>query len=272
VVSVFLNQNKRLRALNDRVEHVNLALEQRAAEAELATLAKSRFLSSMSHELRTPLNAVIGISEMLHEEASDAGQDDLAEAQGRVVRAGRHLQGLIDDVLDLSKIEAGRVELNPVPLNLHSLFEDIDMTTRQLALEGNNQLTVSVEGSPGDIHMDPLRLRQIVINLISNACKFTKGGEISVIATVEGIPAAALRIEVADSGVGIGAQDLESIFEEFSQSGSAEDKRAGTGLGLTITRRLCRLMGGDVEAVSEPGVGSVFTATLPAQPPTQVQT
>ena len=269
IVAVFLNQNVQLKRLNRTVAAMNAELEKRAGEAERATVAKSRFLANMSHELRTPLNAIIGLSEMLHEDAVADGDTERIQANERIVGAGRHLLALINDILDLSKIEAGRIELNIEPLDAARIMSDIEMTVRPLAERNGNGLEVSCDAGVGSVRGDSLRLRQSLLNLAANACKFTEGGRVQIEAVRDRSPDGEwVRFVVKDTGIGIDADKLDSVFEEFSQARRADTDLGGTGLGLTISRRLCRLMGGDITAESTPGEGSTFTIRLPGAPAT----
>ena len=264
IVAVFLNQNTQLKRLNATVAAMNAELEARARDAERATVAKSQFLANMSHELRTPLNAVIGLSEMLHEDAITEGDEDRIEANERIVGAGRHLLALINDILDLSKIEAGRIELNIEAVDVSRLMGEVEMTARPLAEQNGNRLEVRYADEVGSLLGDVLRVRQAILNLASNACKFTRDGRVRIEATRErGEDGDWVRLSVEDTGIGIDPEKLESVFEEFSQVRHAGGDFAGTGLGLTISRRLCRLMGGDITAQSTPGEGSTFTIRLP---------
>ena len=265
VVAVFLNQNFQLKNLHQIVVSMNTELAERAEEAEQATEAKSRFLASMSHELRTPLNSIIGISEMLHEEAADEGSRELVEAHERIVRAAKHLLSLVDDILDLSRIEAGRVELEMQRIDIAELMRDVEVTVRPLAEKRGDELEMVCDAGIGTMQADPLRLRQVIINLAGNACKFTENGRVTIEALREA-PAerSGVRFVVRDSGIGIPPEDLQRIFEEFSQVQGTRGAFGGTGLGLTISRRLCNLMGGDITAESTPGRGSTFTVRLPA--------
>ncbi len=236
-------------------------------EAMQATLAKSRFLATMSHELRTPLNAVIGITEMLIEEAEEAGEDATLEPLGRISRAGKHLLELINDVLDLSKIEAGKLELNFEDVDLVTLVADVVGAAEPLAARNANRLVVERPGDLGHMRCDPTRLRQIMLNLLSNACKFTDKGTISL--------TLARRIEdgqdwlhfsIADTGIGMTPEQVAKLFQEFMQADSSTTRKyGGTGLGLAITDRLCRMLGGAVTVESTPGVGTVFSVRLPSQ-------
>jgi signal transduction histidine kinase len=265
IVAVFLNQNVQLKKLNESVAAMNVELAQRAREAERATGAKSRFLANMSHELRTPLNAIIGISEMLHEDAVADGSKGAIDSHERIVRAGKHLLALINDILDLSKIEAGRIELDIGPVSVEQLLSDVEITVRPLADQKANELAIDFDAAIGAVQGDPLRVRQAILNLASNACKFTEEGRVSIEAVRDHTEQGDwIRFIVKDTGIGIAAEELESIFEEFSQVQDKDGKFGGTGLGLTISRRLCQLMGGDIVAESTLGSGSTFTIRLPA--------
>ena len=264
VVAVFMNQHSQLKKLHDVVEKMNAQLADRAAEAERASLAKSHFLASMSHELRTPLNAIIGISEMLHEEAVEDGDTDLVDANARIVRAAKHLLSVVDDILDLSKIEAGRIELHVGTVEVAELMRDVESTVRPLAEKNGNALETSFNPAIGSIQADPLRLRQVILNLAGNACKFTDHGSIRITASREQTDSMdQVLFTVTDSGIGIAPEKLQHIFEEFTQIQPSRPGGGGTGLGLAISRRLCNLMGGDITAESKPGSGSTFTVRLP---------
>jgi signal transduction histidine kinase len=218
----------------------------------------------MSHELRTPLNAIIGLTDMLVSNAARFGTEKALEPLQRVHRAGTHLLGLINQVLDLSKIEAGKLELNPQSVQLAPLMDEVAGTARQLAQEKNNRLVVEVQENLGTITVDPMRLRQILLNLLSNACKFTKEGEVKLRASRISNGRHWVELSVSDTGIGMTPEQQARLFEEFSQADATTAQRfGGTGLGLAITRELARMMGGDVTVASEPGKGSVFTVRLP---------
>jgi signal transduction histidine kinase/CheY-like chemotaxis protein len=249
------------------IQNANLFMEveEKSRELEMASQHKSQFVASMSHELRTPLNAIIGLTEMMVSNAQRFGTEKAAEPLRRVHRAGTHLLGLINQVLDLSKIEAGKLELSPEMVNLSPLLEDVVGTARQLADQNKNRLIVESPENVGTLTVDPMRLRQILLNLLSNACKFTKQGEVKlrVKKVVDG--RSWVEIAVADTGIGMTPDQQAKLFEEFTQADSSTARQyGGTGLGLAITRRLARMMGGDVTVISEPGKGSVFTVRLPA--------
>jgi signal transduction histidine kinase/DNA-binding response OmpR family regulator len=218
-------------------------LKRREQEAEEANRAKSQFLANMSHELRTPLNAVIGITEMLKEDAEEFGQEDFVEPLERIARAGKHLLNLINEILDLSKIEAGKLEFHFEDFDVPALVRDVATTVQPLANNNDNQLVVRCPDDLGGMRADLTRTRQIVLNLLSNACKFTKNGEVSVDVRIEGSESGEQMIlEVSDTGIGMTPEQMENLFEEFSQADSSTTRRfGGTGLGLAISRRLARM-------------------------------
>jgi two-component system, NtrC family, sensor kinase len=249
------------------IENVRLfdELQDKNRQLEMASQNKSQFVSSMSHELRTPLNAIIGLTEMMVTNASRFGTEKALEPLQRVNRAGTHLLGLINQVLDLSKIEAGKLELNPQQVELVPLLDEVAGTARQLADQNKNRLVLDTEGDLGTLTVDPMRLRQILLNLLSNACKFTKAGEVKLKAQriVDG--RVWIELAVADNGIGMTTEQQAKLFQEFSQADASTAQRfGGTGLGLAITRKLARMMGGDVTVASEPGKGSVFIVRLPS--------
>jgi signal transduction histidine kinase/CheY-like chemotaxis protein len=249
------------------IENVRLfdEIQEKSRQLEQASRHKSQFLASMSHELRTPLNAIIGLTEMMVTNAPRFGTEKAAEPLRRVHRAGTHLLGLINQVLDLSKIEAGKLELNPESINLVRLIDEVVGTARQLAEQNKNRLVVEVQDKLGMLTADPMRLRQILLNLLSNACKFTKQGDIALRVRKVADGRGWIEFAVADTGIGMTAEQQAKLFEEFTQADSTTAQRyGGTGLGLAITRKLARMMGGDVTVESESGKGSVFTVRLPA--------
>jgi signal transduction histidine kinase/CheY-like chemotaxis protein len=249
------------------IENVRLfdEIQEKSRQLEQASRHKSQFLASMSHELRTPLNAIIGLTEMMVSNAPRFGTEKAAEPLRRVHRAGTHLLGLINQVLDLSKIEAGKLELNPESINLVRLIDEVVGTARQLAEQNKNRLVVEVQDKLGMLTADPMRLRQILLNLLSNACKFTKQGEVALRVQRVADGGGWIEFAVTDTGIGMTAEQQAKLFEEFTQADSATAQRyGGTGLGLAITRKLARMMGGDVTVESESGKGSVFTVRLPA--------
>ncbi len=240
-------------------------------QAENANRTKSAFLANMSHELRTPLNAVIGYTEMLEEDlASRADLPDALGDLGRVKAAARHLLGLINEVLDLSKIEADKVELELEDLELAGLVDQIVSTCQPLVAANGNRLEVTIASGLRRIHSDVTRLRQVLFNLVSNAAKFTQAGVIrlSVTSDVDARGRMLIVFEVSDTGIGMTPEQLDKLFQAFVQADSNTTRKyGGTGLGLVISRRLCRLMGGDVTATSEAAKGSCFRATVLAAGP-----
>jgi GAF domain-containing protein len=248
------------------IENVRLfdEIQEKNRQLELASQNKSQFVSSMSHELRTPLNAIIGLTEMIVSNSERFGAEKVLEPLKRVNAAGTHLLGLINQVLDLSKIEAGKLELNPESVSLAPLIDEVIGTAGQLAEKNKNCLVVEVEKNLGAVTIDPMRLRQILLNLLSNACKFTKQGEVKLKAGRIANGGDWIKLTVSDTGIGMTPEQQAKLFAEFTQADSLTARKfGGTGLGLAISRRLARMMGGDVTVASEPGKGSVFTVRLP---------
>jgi adenylate cyclase len=248
------------------IENVRLfdEIQDKNRQLQQASEHKSQFVSSVSHELRTPLNAIIGLTEMMVTNAARFGAEKAQEPLQRLNRAGTHLLGLINQVLDLSKIEAGKLELNPQTVQLTPLINEVIGTAGQLAEQNKNRLVVDAQENLGALTVDPIRLRQILLNLLSNACKFTKEGEVALRVRKVADGREWVELAVADSGIGMTAEQQGKLFEEFVQVDASTARRyGGTGLGLAITRKLARMMGGDVTVKSEPGKGSVFTVRLP---------
>jgi signal transduction histidine kinase len=255
------------------IRHVEVLREARRRQVEnqrleSASQNKSHFIASMSHELRTPLNAIIGLTDMMVGNTARFGTDKALEPLKRIHNAGTHLLGLINQVLDLSKIEAGKLDLSPECVALAPLIDQVIGTARQLAEQNQNRLVVETAENLGTLTIDPMRLRQILLNLLSNACKFTRNGEVSLRARriVDGRDV--VELAVADNGIGMTPEQLGRLFQEFSQADASTAKKyGGTGLGLAITRKLAQMMGGDITVASEPGKGSLFTVRLPGGTP-----
>jgi signal transduction histidine kinase len=247
------------------IENVRLfdEIQDKSRQLAEASQHKSQFLANMSHELRTPLNAIIGVSEMLREDAEALKQD--IEPLDRVLRAARHLLALINDILDLSKIEAGRMQLHLESFAVAPLIQDVAKTIQPMAAKNGNRLVIDCPANLGTIHADQTRFRQSLLNLVSNANKFTEKGTVTI-AAHEGQENGRdwIMLAVTDTGIGMTAQQMGKLFQEFSQASSATaSKYGGTGLGLAISKRFCQMMGGDITVGSEAGKGSTFTIRLP---------
>jgi signal transduction histidine kinase len=249
------------------IENVRLfdEIQDKSRQLAEASERKSQFLASMSHELRTPLNAIIGLTEMMVSNAARFGTEKAQEPLQRVNAAGTHLLSLINEILDLSKIEVGKLELNLEPVNLARLVDEVIGTAGQLAEKNKNRLVVEAQENLGTLTADSMRLKQILLNLLSNACKFTKEGEVALRVRRVADGRDWVELAVADTGIGLTAEQQAKLFQEFTQADSLTARRyGGTGLGLALSRKLARMMGGDVTVTSEPGKGSVFTVRLPA--------
>jgi signal transduction histidine kinase len=248
------------RAMED-LKTLNEELNERQMELERAMAARSRFYASMSHELRTPINAVLGYSTLLLENIYGPLNEKQTEGISRTHKAAKHLLELVNDVLDLSKIEAGKIDLRLQPVQFPQLIEDLFVTVRPLADQFGSPLALQHEGEPLKVISDPRRLRQILLNLLSNAIKFGRGKPIQVCS--RRMPDDGVMVEVRDEGEGIAPSDLEKIFDEFVQLGKTQ-LTEGTGLGLPISRRLAEMLSGELEVESELGVGSTFRLRIPA--------
>jgi len=238
-------------------------IEDKSRQLEVASQHKSEFLANMSHELRTPLNAIIGFSEVLTDRMFGELNEKQEEYLKDIYASGTHLLSLINDILDLSKIEAGRMELELSDFHLPTALDNALMLVRERAGRRNLTLHKNVDAEVGDVRADERKVRQVVLNLLSNAIKFTpEGGRIEVAAVPRD---GSVEVSISDTGMGIALEDQEAVFEEFRQVGTAEKKAEGTGLGLTLCRKFIELHGGRIWVQSQVGMGSTFTFTIPVR-------
>jgi PAS domain S-box-containing protein len=263
--------------ISDR-KQAQLALQEAAYAAETANRSKSMFLANMSHELRTPLNAIIGYSEMLQEEADDFGYTDLIPDLEKIRKAGNHLLVLINDILDISKIEAGRMDLYLEDFNIDELIENVVSTAQPLIERNENRLTVECDRNLGMMYADLTKVRQILLNLLSNAAKFTKNGQITLsvglfcptngvlTSASTGTASSWVQFAIADTGIGITPEQRQHLFKPFMQGDASTTREyGGTGLGLAISQRFCQMMGGEISVESQPLGGSCFTVLIPCE-------
>ncbi|MBW2287870.1 MAG: response regulator [Deltaproteobacteria bacterium] len=253
--------------LETTVAQRTVELKQAMEAAEDASRAKSGFLANMSHELRTPMNAIIGYSEMLMEDAEDDGNEEVVGDLKKIHSAGTHLLSLINDVLDLSKVESGKMDLYLETFEIAPMVDGVVATIDTLVKKNGNRLRVEVDPSLGEMRADLTKVRQALFNLLSNAAKFTHEGEIGIEVQAEQVDDSDwVRMSVSDSGIGIPPEKIDHVFEEFSQADETTTRDyGGTGLGLAISRRFCQMMGGDITLRSSVGEGSTFTIMLPVK-------
>jgi PAS domain S-box-containing protein len=260
VVASFVDISDRIRA-EEELKHAKEA-------AESASRVKSAFLANMSHELRTPLNAIIGYSEILVEDATDRGDKESISDLQKIQSAGKHLLGLINDILDLSKIEAGRMDIYLEQVFLAKLVDEVKVIVQPMVAKNGNKLVIECPPDIGSLRTDLTKLKQNLINLLSNAAKFTNNGEVKLTLTGMKGPEGEkkIRFAISDTGIGMNEEQLGKLFQSFTQADSSTTRNfGGTGLGLTITRHFCTMLGGSIDAASEPGKGSTFTMVLPDQ-------
>jgi signal transduction histidine kinase len=251
---------RRQQELAARVDDAVHALAEKGRQLEIASRHKSEFLANMSHELRTPLNAIIGYTELLADGIYGTVTERGMGVLTRVEKNARHLLGLINDVLDLSKIEAGRLELAVQEYSIADVVQAVASATDGLATEKNLRLSTAIPQGIPSAHGDPRRITQVLMNLVGNAIKFTDAGDVRI---EVGLENAGYRVVVSDTGPGIAPSDHERIFEEFQQASEAARRAGGTGLGLAIARRIVEMHGGRIGVDSQPGRGSAFWFTLP---------
>lgn len=257
--------NGELGSKNDELKSEVQRRTEAEAKANDANEAKSQFLSFISHEMRSPLNAIIGFSEELTDSLeADARPENLEDAQS-IHRSGKHLLGLINNLLDLSKIEAGKMPLILEDFDPKRLIENLSKDIEPLVRQKSNTIKIEASGWDGTVHADSTKLKQVLMNLISNSGKFTENGSINIALHRESNDDTRFSIAVADTGIGMTEEQMAKLFQPYQQATDSTSKKyGGTGLGLAISRQFCRLMGGDLTVASQPGEGSTFTVSLPA--------
>ena len=263
LAAAFNDMGEGLRSAQSELRQRQHELEVLTDEAQSANRAKSQFLANMSHELRTPMNAIIGYSEMLTDEAQDLGLQQFIPDLKKIRTAGKQLLALINDILDLSKIEAGKVELHHEEFDVRDMINDVATISEPLAAKNSNTLVISVAG--GVMYSDLTRIRQILFNLLSNACKFTQSGNVELTVTDESLSGGDfMKFQVKDSGIGMTPEQAGKVFEAFAQADSSTTRKyGGTGLGLAITKKFCEMMDGTIDVESELGKGTTFSVRLP---------
>ena len=254
-----------LNMMGEELSHTMTQLVAARDAALAASRSKSAFLANMSHELRTPLNAIIGYAEIIREDVMASGEEDLTRDINRVMFAARHLLLVIQDVLDLSRIEAGRLDIYPEAVDLRLLVEELQGTLQPSVAAAGNRLDTRIDLQRPVLWTDPLRLQQVLLNVLGNANKFTKQGDITLAVRERG---RWVVFDIIDTGIGIPADKLDAVFQAFTQADNETTRRfGGTGLGLTISQRLCEMLDGTITVASELGKGSTFTVRLPLRSP-----